>query len=298
MRLLALINPLAGGSGGRALVRRIRRGFAAGPHRCEWEAPSGTEAMRARIHDARAEGFDGLLLAGGDGTLHAALPALCTEEIPFGLIPAGRGNDFARALHQGGGSILEWDFRSGPRRREIDLPEVNGVPYCSVSCAGFDARVNRLALERRGRLPGSLGYAVCVFLALRDLEAFPVRVTLDGITREESVVMVTVANGSFYGGGMRIAPDAAVDDGLLDVCVVREIGRVELARQFPRVYRGTHLSHPRVWHATARQVEITADTPREIFADGEFVGRSPMRCGIARRLTTLWFPASVSVQAQ
>lgn len=293
MRFLALINPRAGGSRGRALVGRVQRGFQrglhGGTHACTWESPASPAAMRARIRASRVEGFDAVLLAGGDGTLSAAWSALREAGRPLGVIPTGRGNDFARALHHAGGSILEWDYRSEPQRLEIDLPEINGTPFGSVACAGFDARVNRLALERRGRLPGSLGYAACVYLALRDLRAFPICLTMDGVSREEPVVMVSVANGSFYGGGMRIAPRAAMDDGLLDVCVVREVGRWELARQFPRVYRGTHLSHSRVFSATARRVEITTDAPREIFADGEFVGWTPLRGEIGGRLAVLSF---------
>ena len=244
--------------------------------------------MRREIAKAKHEGADGVLLAGGDGTVHEALPAVGDADMPFGVLPVGRGNDFARnvgiPLHLRRACALP----SSPSCALIDLPFVNGAPFGSIACVGFDAVVNRLAHGRRGCVGGRMGYMICVVKALRLFRPFEIDMRLDGVRWAGRVMMVAVANGPCYGGGMRIAPSASVSDGRLTVCIVRETSKRELLAQFPRVFRGTHVSHPNVIVRDARTVHIVAPAGGEVFADGEPCGILPVECRIgARRLRVL-----------
>jgi diacylglycerol kinase (ATP) len=290
VRFLALVNPRAASGRALRMLPEITGRFAGTPHTVTGRVAASASEMRSGIQRARQEGFEALILVGGDGTLHEALPAIQEADLPFALIPLGRGNDFARNLGVGTRDWMSWDLRTEPVLREIDLPSVNGIPFGSIACAGFDATVNRLARTHPRLFQGRIGYALCVLTALRHVRAFPARIVADGAEWSGRVLMIAVANGPCYGGGMRIAPGAVMDDGRLDVCIVEEIPRLVLVSQFPRVYRGTHLSHPGVHMLSGRKVEITADERQEVYADGEYAGRLPATCEVgAHRIRVLSF---------
>jgi diacylglycerol kinase family enzyme len=160
----------------------------------------------------------------------------------------------------------------------------------AVAYVGFDAEVNKLANDRRGYFGGTLGYIVCVFKALRNFRPFEVEITIDDLTWRERVMMVTVANAPFYGGGMKIAPEAIMNDGLLDICIVKEISKLELLWEFPKVFKGTHIYHPRIMMKSGRRIRLTSDEPRKIFADGEYVGHLPADCIIGDQTIRIMSP--------
>jgi YegS/Rv2252/BmrU family lipid kinase len=246
--------------------------------------------MRERIENARSAGFDAVVLIGGDGTVHEALPAVTAEGLPLGIIPCGRGNDFARNLG------LPLDPRANlfldgvPERRRVDLPSVNGVPFGSIACIGFDAEVNRLARDGRGYFRGTLGYLVCVLRALPGFRPFDVQVRIGDRFWSGEILMMAVANGACYGRGMKIAPAAIMEDGRLDVCIVEPLPKLELLWNFPQVFRGTHITHPKVTMDSGSSVVVSSTEPHEIFADGEYVGTTPAVCAISRQSLELLLP--------
>ena len=278
MRLLGLVNPNAGGG---AALRRVAQLRACGPmaHEVEWVVTRSAYEAEELIARAAAGGVDGVVLVGGDGTVHRALGALAGAALPFAIIPAGRGNDFARniGLGRGAGALLR-SRDIGVRR--VDLPVVNGRAFGSVACLGFDAEVSRLARERAGRLGGTAGYLVCVGRALARLRPFPVELAVDGWRWSGDITLLAVANGPCYGGGMRIAPQAIMDDGVLDVCLVCRVGRATLLWHLPKVFRGEHAGHPRVILRRGPTVTIETEGAREIYADGEPAGSTPAVCSI------------------
>ncbi|HEY6572259.1 MAG TPA: YegS/Rv2252/BmrU family lipid kinase, partial [Candidatus Eisenbacteria bacterium] len=227
----------------------------------------------------------------GDGTLHEALPALAEADLPFALLPFGRGNDFARNSGMPTRIGRAWPAGRALDVRRVDLPSVNGALFGSVACLGFDAAVNRLARGGGGFLGGTAGYIVCVLRALASFRPFEAEIDLDGAVWSGPVMMIAVANGPCYGGGMRIAPGARMDDGLLDVCVVGRMSSLSLARQFPRVFAGTHVRHPSVRMQWARRVRIETDRRREIWADGELAGETPARLEIGSRSLRVLVPS-------
>lgn len=283
MRISVLLNPNAAAGRARQRLPLIKRRLARTGHEFAWITTRSGDEMRASILGAKADGAEALLLVGGDGTVHEALPAIEASGLPFGLLPCGRGNDFARNISISPRLEENLQIGASPAVRQIDLPSVNGRPFGSIACLGFDAAVNKLARDGRGIFGGSLGYIVCVLKALREFRPFEIELRVDGHRWQGRIMMVAVANGPYYGGGMKIAPSAEMSDGVLDVCVVKEVSRLKLIRSFPRVFSGGHTGLPDVEMMTGRRVEISSDAAREIFADGELVGETPALCAVGER---------------
>ncbi|MFD6184214.1 diacylglycerol kinase [Streptomyces goshikiensis] len=284
------VNPTAGrGRGARAAQPAASALGAAG---FRVRTVSGADAGDAlvQLRTAVREGTGAVLAVGGDGMVSLALQALAGTLVPLGVIAVGTGNDFARAMGlpvrepAQAGRLAGEALKEG-RIREIDLGRVDraggaggegsGTWYGTVLCSGFDSRVNDRG--NRMRLPaGRFKYDLAMIAELAAFRPFPYRITLDdGPVIETEATLVAVGNGSSYGGGMRICADAVPDDGLFDITVVGDCSRATLLRVFPRVYRGTHLGHPKVTVHRARKVTLEA-AGSTAYADGEPMGPLPV----------------------
>ncbi|MFI0514845.1 diacylglycerol kinase [Streptomyces sp. WSLK1-5] len=245
----------------------------------------------ARARAAVRDGTGALIAVGGDGMANLALQAVAGTRTPFGLVAAGTGNDFARALGlpvrdpAAAGRLIAGALKEG-RVHHIDLGRVGDRWFGTVLASGLDSRVNDRG--NRMRWPaGRLKYDLALLVELAAFRPLPYRITLDGgEVREVEATLVAVGNGSSYGGGMRICPGADLTDGLFDVTVVGDCSRTTLLRVFPRVYRGTHVDHPQVSVVRAARVEIAAPGVTG-YADGEPLGPLP--------LTARCVPAAVTV---
>ena len=233
--------------------------------------------------------FDAVLIFGGDGSVHRQLVGAVASQVPVLCVPAGSGNDFARAL----GMKTVRQARSAWRRfcstaanvRSVDVAEITCAPgtrhslYCCVAGVGLDSEVNRRANRLPSWLRGHGGYVLSLPAALLGFDAPEVALELfdsDGPSRfHEPATLVAFANAPSYGHGMRIAPRARLDDGKLDVCFVRRTSKLRLLRLFPTVFSGGHLSLPEVEYAQCSALKIESQRPLDIFADGEFIGRTP-----------------------
>jgi YegS/Rv2252/BmrU family lipid kinase len=290
MKILVIVNPMAGGTKVVRRLPKVKRWLSESPHHFSYSITQSSDEMRSEIIKASREGVDAILLLGGDGTVHRALPAIAETNLPFGFLPCGRGNDFARNIGLPLNLKKSCFFSPRPSIHPFDLPNINGIPFISIAYVGFDAEVNKLANEGKGYFGGKLGYTICVLKALRKFRPFEIEITIDGRSMRERVMMVTIANGPFYGGGMKIAPQAIMNDGVLDICIVEEISKWELLRQFPKVFKGTHISHPRIMMTSGRRISLVSGEPRDIFADGEYVGNLPAECTIGNQTVQTLFP--------
>lgn len=248
---------------------------------------------------------DIILLFGGDGTIHRQLSQLVKLKLPVLIVPVGSGNDFASALGIRGmrDSLAAWRRYCSRQNnvRAIDLgvitpvsSAVAGVPpapdgppqyFCSVAGIGLDAEVSRLANKLPRWLRRHGGYALALTPTIFRFASFPAKITLagDGGIRARSnqpTILAAFANTSTYGGGMKIAPHAQMDDGYLDVCVIGRIDPFKLACMFPTVYFGRHLRIPEVDYFRATCLRVETEAPLEIYADGEYVCRTPADIGV------------------
>ena len=233
-------------------------------------------AAGAACHAAVREGAAALVAVGGDGTVHLGLQAVAGTRVAFGAVPAGTGNDFATdagapADPLAAAAALAGALRDG-RTRALDLARMTGADgrqrwYGAVLAAGFDAIVNERANAMR--FPrGPRRYDVAIAAELLRLRTRRYSLRLDGRPLEVDAVLVAVGNTRSYGGGMRICPAADATDGLLDVVVGADMGRITLVRLKPRLYQGTHTDHPLVSSYRAATVELSAEGITG-YADGE-----------------------------
>jgi diacylglycerol kinase (ATP) len=241
---------------------------------------------------ASASDADAVVIFGGDGTIHRHLPSLVRLGLPVLVVPAGSGNDFARALNlrSARDSAKAWrDFESGKlAARAIDLgvirspasPEAERY-FCCVAGCGLDAAITSRANRMPRWLRGHGGYALALLPALFQLPAYPMRIRYrngsveSGDDEPRLTLLAAFANTPFYGDGMRIAPRADARDGKLDICRVWTMNPFKLLSLFPTVYFGDHLKFREVEYAKAERVCIETETPLDIYADGEFVCRTP-----------------------
>ncbi|WP_030768441.1 MULTISPECIES: diacylglycerol kinase [unclassified Streptomyces] len=249
----------------------------------------------ARLMAAVREGTGAVIAVGGDGVVSLALQALAGTPVPLGVVAVGTGNDFARAMdlpirEPARAGQLAAEAVKESRIREIDLGRVGGADYekwfGTVLCSGFDSRVNDRG--NRMRLPvGRFKYDLAMIAELAAFRPFPYRITLDdGPVIETEATLVAVGNGSTYGGGMRICADAVPDDGLFDVTVVGDCSRATLLTVFPQVYKGRHLSHPKVTVHRARKITLES-AGLSAYADGEPLGVLPVTAECVPRAVRL-----------
>lgn len=227
---------------------------------------SDVDASTRNARDAVAAGAERLVVLGGDGMVHLAVQAIAGTDTVLGVVPVGTGNDFVRALPGIPDDPLEAAATALGEPRPIDAIRVGDRWVASVATAGFSADVNDRA-NRLSRPKGQSRYTVATVLELPALKRRPTKLIVDGESHEHDAVMIAVANTAWFGGGMHICPDADPDDGLLDVTVVDGVGRIELLRFFNRVFKGTHLDHPKVHTHRGRRIEIDADL--DVWGDGE-----------------------------
>ncbi|MEV0726743.1 diacylglycerol kinase family protein [Micromonospora purpureochromogenes] len=271
-----LANPTAGRGRHRGVLPALLERLATAGRPVELLTAGTPAEAEAACHAAVADGAGALIAVGGDGTVHRALQAVAGTAVPFGPVPAGTGNDFAAdsgfpADPLGAVEVIAAALREG-RTRPVDLARMTGADggdrwYGAVLAAGFDAIVNERA--NRMRWPrGPRRYDLAILIELARLRPRRYTLRLDGEVHELDAVLVAVGNGASYGGGMRICPDADPTDGLLDVVVGGRFDRRTLMRVKPRIYQGTHVTHPLVRSYRARTVELAAEGITT-YADGE-----------------------------
>lgn len=259
-----------------------------------FQADSSTEWLEGL--PASSSDADAILIFGGDGTIHRHLSDLVRLQLPVLVVPAGSGNDFARALGLRSlrDSLHVWrGFESGQLPAQpIDLGVI--VPkapperihyFCSVAGCGLDSAVTQRANRMPRWLRGHGGYALALLPLLFKLPAFSIRLSQfngDGRTESEKLTLLAAfANTQFYGDGMRIAPEADFTDGKLEICRISALHPLHLLFIFPSVYFGRHLVSPKVECSKAERVMVETETPVEIYADGEFVCETPAELSVA-----------------
>jgi YegS/Rv2252/BmrU family lipid kinase len=275
-RVVAIANPAAGkGRTARRLARVVARLEVDGlePVVVATAYPGHATELAAR---AAEEGAHVVVAIGGDGTVRETAAGLVGTDTALGILPLGSGNDFARSLG------LPLDVDAACRAlftavvRAVDVGSDESGLFVTIAGVGFAAQVAQEA-ARLAMFPGPSGYFAGVFKALAHLAPTRVRVHLDDATVEENAVFVLVQNTPFCGGGQKMAPTARLDDGKLDVVLVSDVGRLELARTFPKVYSGRHVTHPAVGMYRSASVRVESDRPLLKILDGDVVGERPLR---------------------
>src|SRR5947207_8161835 len=265
VRLKVIYNPAAGR--GRvtqciAEVEQHLRSLGAG---VEIYASSSPKDLTREAAESSRGGFDRVVICGGDGTLNLAVREFDLERGTLALIPLGSGDDFARVTGIPRHVREACDVVLRGNVREVDVALANDRRYLGVAGLGFDSEVPRFANENAKFLRGSLVYLYAILRVLPRFE--PHRVRIDG--RDETIMFAAAGNSRQYGGGIRITPDAKIDDDLLDLCIVHETSRFQLLKTLPLAYTGAHVRSPFVEMGRGREFTFESERKLEDFADVE-----------------------------
>jgi YegS/Rv2252/BmrU family lipid kinase len=265
--LALLVNPTSGGGRAKALLPRVEKALD------ERHLPFRVETTRSAEHAVEealgaADAGELPVVMSGDGLIGVVGGALVGTGVPLGIVPGGRGNDFARVLGipaepEGAVAIL-----AEGHTRVFDVGEANGKRFLGIASVGFDSDCQDIA-NRTKLVRGRWVYA---YSALRALATWkPARFTLR--VGEENLRFsgwsVAAANSSTFGGGMRLAPDASLEDGEFDVVMVGQSGRLRYISNLPKVFKGTHVENEEVRIVRTSRLELSASRPFTIYADGD-----------------------------
>jgi diacylglycerol kinase family enzyme len=210
----------------------------------------------------------------------------------LGVLPGGRGNDLARVLNIGQDPALACTVLAAGAEQPLDLGEVDGRPFVGIASCGFDSDANRIANETR-IFRGNLVYVYGALAALARWKPARFELGLDGGASRSLVgYSVAAANSKAYGGGMFVAPDAELDDGMLDVVTVSGVSKRRFLSQLPKVFKGEHVHNPEVEVSRTAELRLSADRPFTVYADGDPIGELPVTIRAVRHALRVLAPAS------
>ncbi|HKR64102.1 MAG TPA: diacylglycerol kinase family protein [Thermoanaerobaculia bacterium] len=282
MHLKVIYNPTAGRGRARRHVREVEEYLRSRGARADCEPSTGPDDLVRIAAESSRAGYDRVVVCGGDGTLNLALREFDLAKGTLALIPTGSGDDFARVMNIPRRDIrAACDVALSGRVREVDVALANNLRYLGVAGLGFDSEVAEFANRNVKFLRGSAVYLYAIFRVLPHFTPRPVSIRASNGTRDVNIMFAAIGNTRQYGGGIRITPDAVVDDGLLDLCVVHETTRAELLKTLPKAYTGAHVKSPFVEMSRGREFSFESEKAMAVYADGEPLTRTPVSFGLA-----------------
>lgn len=303
-RVGVVCNPTAGhGRAARARQAVLQGVAATGREVLDLTGRDFPDAL-ARARTGLAEGLDAVVVVGGDGMVNLGANAVAGTGVPLGIVAVGSGNDIAAALglpvHDVAASLEVLRTALGGAGREVDSVAVSApgaAPtrwYVSSLCAGLDAAVAAHAARLRWPRDGGR-YVRAVLAEVSAFRPYGFRITADGETWEQDATLVTLSNTPLFGGGMKVAPDAVPDDGLLDLVTADGLSRTAVVRLFPLLFTGRHVDHPAVRVRRVRSVRIEPLTrlganPPMAIVDGEPLRELPLQCDVHPRALRVLTP--------
>ncbi|TCN38409.1 diacylglycerol kinase (ATP) [Kribbella orskensis] len=286
-RIALVVNPTSGRGLGARVAPQVRARLESAGLTVDEYATTCAEDVGRIAAAVIASGADAVALVGGDGTIHLGAQVLAMSGMPFGVIPAGTGNDFARGIGVplkdplgAADLIVKGDTRA------VDLAMANDRYITTVVAGGFDSLVNKRANEMSWP-KGNSRYTVATLAELRTFNPLSYVVTVDGEAIETDAMLVAVGTGPTYGGGLQICAGAEIDDGLLDITIIKPVSRLTLLQLFPKLSKGTHVGHPAV-HALRGSTVRLESAGVTAYADGEILGPLPVDIGIAPGALTVF----------
>jgi diacylglycerol kinase (ATP) len=256
--------------------------------------PGDAEAWAGSVTGAH----DRVIAVGGDGTVQEIVNGLLADgsEAIIGIVPVGSGNDLARSLELPRDPGAAWTAAMGRSASTVDAAHARGGDgrtrwFASAGGVGFDAEVANTMDTRRPWQRGRAGYLASALAELWHFDNRAVRISIDDAEPiDRRILLLAMSNGAYYGGGMHISPGARADDGLMDLCIVGDLGRLAALGQVPNLYRGTHVRHRLVEMRRARTVEIESDADTRIHLDGEPFGLLPVRVELHQAVLSVATP--------
>lgn len=284
-----LFNPTSGGGKGKRYASQAQSFLRQhNNHLIEIVGRDFADAQQKFKNVMRTYGsqIECVVVVGGDGMVHMAIQELANTHIPMALVPAGTGNDFARAMNldlKNPLSVLEMCTNKKPDK--IDLGRIGDRYFADILSTGFDSIVNERA-NRMRFFRGRLKYNMAILFELSTFKPQKYRFKVDEIEFTTKAMLIAVSNGQSYGGGMKVTPDARIDDGIFDVMILGPVSTFEFLKVFPKVFTGDHVNHPAVKIMRGKKVMI--DSIAVAYADGERIGDLPITAEIVPGALMTW----------
>ena len=281
MNILLVVNPVSGRGKAPKLAAQFSKLARQDGHIVDVSTTQSSRIVESQLIEAMKDrNFETVVACGGDGLVHEVIQVIQGTNITLGVIAAGTGNDFASENGNNfkkGSKLL--DVISKGQTKLIDVGEISPKTetFVQVLSTGFDSQVNRVANGYRLKI-GKIKYVIATIQIIFRFKPVSYSITHEGRTRQLSAMLIAIANGRSYGGGMLIAPHADRNDGQLDVLILHPVSKVELLRVFPKVFKGRHVTHPAVEFVKVSSIKIDSDS--DVYADGEFIcnGAIEIKC--------------------
>lgn len=276
-RIVVISNPVSGRGRGRVGLAQVRELVNAqgGADRVEYRLTTRPGEALELARAAALEGAEVVAAAGGDGTVGDVVNGIMGTGARLAVLPLGTGNDLARHLGLVGSLATAVTAMLSGRPYVVDVGKVRDRWFINVAGCGFDALVAQRVNRGFRWLRGAAAYTAAMLDCLKRFKPVRMRVELDDEILDVHAMLCTIANSSSYGGGMRIAPDADMADGVLDVCLLHACGKLEFLRAFPQVFAGNHVDHRRVSMYRSSRIVVHSEPPMPLLVDGEVVGTTP-----------------------
>lgn len=281
------INPTSGHGKGVKVGQKVVEYFDR--HNLDYQVFSGLSAdlLRKELEShLQTHSCEGIISVGGDGLAHLVLQVAVPRHIPFAVMPAGTGNDIVRTLGWSLDEIESYlDRVTTVPASAIDLGNVDSEWFAAILSTGFDSVVN----ERANRLSWPKGpqrYNVAIAMELPQFKPLEYEITVDTHSFTTKAMLIAIGNGRSYGGGMYVCPQAQMHDGLFDVMILEPVSKIEFLKVFPKVYSGSHITHPKVRIFRTKRITLIADAIA--YADGERIGPAPISAECVRDAGLTW----------
>ena len=275
MRMKIILNPTAGRGKGKNAQQIIEDVLRESFVEYDIELTKGPGLALELAKKAVKDGYNTVVAAGGDGTVNQVLNGLAESGIPMAVLPCGTGNDFAAMLG------MPKDLKESMQQilngsiGQVDLCKVNDHYFISSVGVGFDGQVAHTVNNSFPYLRGMIVYILGVLKTIFSYRGHHLRITIDGKTTELDALLVAIANSKSYGGGLKIAPDALINDGLLDICTAKMMKPLEILLSLPKLVKGTHGALKKIRFYKGKSISLESDTPLYYQVDGEvFKGTS------------------------
>jgi len=286
VHLKLIYNPAAGRGRARRHIGEAERWFLDRGARVEIEESASPDDMSRIAAESSRAGFDRVVVCGGDGSLNLGIRDFDLDSGTLGLLPLGSGDDFAHVLGISSKLASACEVVLNGTPREVDVATANDRRYLGVAGLGFDSEV----AEYAGHVKYLRGSLIYLYSIMRVLPRFtPHHVRING--RPEEIMFAAVGNSRQYGGGIRITPEAKIDDGLLDACIVHKTSRFQLLKTLPRAYTGAHVKSPFVEVRRGAEFSFTSERELDVYADGERITTTPVKFALAEKKLRFVVPA-------
>jgi YegS/Rv2252/BmrU family lipid kinase len=281
-RALALfLNPAAAGGRAARALDEVRNEL--GRLHAEYRVMDTRSLDHAREEALQAAARDETVVAiGGDGLVGCLAGALMNTKSALGIVPGGRGNDFARVLGIPREAAAAARLVVEGGERLVDVGDVDGRPFVGIASVGFDSDANRIANETKV-VKGNLVYLYAGLRTLVEWKPATFDVVVDGVPHSVTGYGLAIANSKAYGGGMYLAPHAELDDGRLDVVLSERDPKLHHLTLMAKVFKGTHVDDPYIRWLAGSEIEVSADRPFTMYADGDPIGDLPVTVRVSKQ---------------